>query len=124
VIVAVGAGTIMDFGRYPAYKLGIPFVAIRNTAMATIPCTVCVCMLGCYASSTPGPTSRWSLRPPFLPPLNTCSNDGWQFYLLSCLAGIDYHWCIGCQEDCVVSGEDYHYADTDSRWCGYLLLLP
>lgn len=28
VIVAFGAGTIMDFGRYPAYKLGIPFVAI------------------------------------------------------------------------------------------------
>ena len=26
VIVAYGAGTIMDFGRYPAYKLGIPFV--------------------------------------------------------------------------------------------------
>ena len=28
VIVAFGAGTIMDFGRYPAYKLGIPFVAV------------------------------------------------------------------------------------------------
>lgn len=28
VIVAVGSGTIMDFGRYPAYKLGIPFAAI------------------------------------------------------------------------------------------------
>lgn len=28
VIVAVGSGTIMDFGRYPAYKLGIPFVAV------------------------------------------------------------------------------------------------
>ena len=27
VIVAVGSGTIMDFGRYPAYKLGIPFAA-------------------------------------------------------------------------------------------------
>jgi len=26
VIVAVGSGTIMDFGRYPAYQLGIPFV--------------------------------------------------------------------------------------------------
>ena len=32
VIVAVGAGTIMDFGRYPAYKLGIPFVAIPTLA--------------------------------------------------------------------------------------------
>ena len=28
VIVVVGAGTLMDFGRYSAYKLGIPFVAI------------------------------------------------------------------------------------------------
>jgi glycerol-1-phosphate dehydrogenase [NAD(P)+] len=28
VLVAVGSGTIMDFGRYPAYKLGIPFAAI------------------------------------------------------------------------------------------------
>lgn len=27
-IVVVGGGTIMDFGRYSAYKLGIPFVAI------------------------------------------------------------------------------------------------
>ena len=32
VIVAVGAGTIMDFGRYPAFKLGIPFVAIPTLA--------------------------------------------------------------------------------------------
>lgn len=27
-IVVVGGGTLMDFGRYSAYKLGIPFVAI------------------------------------------------------------------------------------------------
>ena len=27
-IVVVGAGTLMDFGRYSAYKLDIPFVAI------------------------------------------------------------------------------------------------
>lgn len=27
-IVAVGGGTIMDFGRYSAWKLGIPFVAV------------------------------------------------------------------------------------------------
>ena len=27
-IVAVGAGTLMDFGRYSAYQLGIPFVAV------------------------------------------------------------------------------------------------
>ena len=32
VIVAFGAGTIMDFGRYPAYKLGIPFVAVPTHA--------------------------------------------------------------------------------------------
>ena len=32
VIVAYGAGTIMDFGRYPAYKLGIPFVAVPTLA--------------------------------------------------------------------------------------------
>jgi len=28
ILIAVGSGTIMDFGRYPAYKLGIPFVAV------------------------------------------------------------------------------------------------
>lgn len=27
-IVAVGGGTIMDFGRYSAFKLGVPFVAV------------------------------------------------------------------------------------------------
>lgn len=27
-VVAVGGGTIMDFGRYSAYQLGIPFVAV------------------------------------------------------------------------------------------------
>ena len=32
VIVAYGAGTIMDFGRYPAYHLGIPFVAVPTLA--------------------------------------------------------------------------------------------
>ena len=32
VIVVVGAGTLMDFGRYSAYKLGIPFVAIPTLA--------------------------------------------------------------------------------------------
>ena len=35
VIVAFGAGTIMDFGRYPAYKLGIPFVAIPTASRPT-----------------------------------------------------------------------------------------
>ena len=32
VIVAYGAGTIMDFGRYPAFKLGIPFIAVPTLA--------------------------------------------------------------------------------------------
>ena len=32
VIVAYGAGTIMDFGRYPGQKLGIPFVAVPTLA--------------------------------------------------------------------------------------------
>ena len=32
VLIAYGAGTIMDFGRYPAYKLGIPFVAVPTLA--------------------------------------------------------------------------------------------
>ena len=32
VLVAFGAGTIMDFGRYPAFKLGIPFVAVPTLA--------------------------------------------------------------------------------------------
>ena len=34
VIVAVGSGTIMDFGRYPAYKLGIPFAAVPTLSSA------------------------------------------------------------------------------------------
>ncbi|MBR1565126.1 MAG: iron-containing alcohol dehydrogenase [Oscillospiraceae bacterium] len=34
VLVAFGAGTIMDFGRYPAFKLGIPFVAVPTLASA------------------------------------------------------------------------------------------
>lgn len=32
VIITVGSGTLMDFARYPAYKLGIPFVAIPTLA--------------------------------------------------------------------------------------------
>ncbi len=34
VIIAVGSGTIMDFARYNAFKLGIPFVAIPTLASA------------------------------------------------------------------------------------------
>lgn len=32
VIITVGSGTLMDFARYPAFKLGIPFVAIPTLA--------------------------------------------------------------------------------------------
>lgn len=32
VIITVGSGTLMDFARYPANKLGIPFVAIPTLA--------------------------------------------------------------------------------------------
>ena len=32
VIITVGSGTLMDFARYPAYKLGVPFVAIPTLA--------------------------------------------------------------------------------------------
>ena len=32
VIVTVGSGTLMDFARYPANELGIPFVAIPTLA--------------------------------------------------------------------------------------------
>ena len=32
VIITVGSGTLMDFARYPANKLGIPFVAIPTMA--------------------------------------------------------------------------------------------
>lgn len=34
VLVAVGSGTIMDFGRYPAFQLGIPFAAIPTLSSA------------------------------------------------------------------------------------------
>ena len=32
VIITVGSGTLMDFARYPAHELGIPFVAIPTLA--------------------------------------------------------------------------------------------
>lgn len=34
VIVTVGSGTLMDFARYPAHELGIPFVAVPTLASA------------------------------------------------------------------------------------------
>ena len=33
-IIVVGSGTLMDFGRYSAYKLGIPFVAVPTLVSA------------------------------------------------------------------------------------------
>lgn len=33
-IVVVGSGTLMDFGRYSAFKLGIPFVAVPTLVSA------------------------------------------------------------------------------------------
>ena len=54
VIVAFGAGTIMDFGRYPAYKLGIPFVAIPTLASsAGFTANICSAILNGQKKSTP-----------------------------------------------------------------------
>ena len=54
VIVAFGAGTIMDFGRYPAYKLGIPFVAIPTLASSDgFTANFCSAILNGQKKSTP-----------------------------------------------------------------------
>ena len=54
VIVAVGAGTIMDFGRYPAYKLGIPFVAIPTLASSDgFTANICSAIIDGQKKSTP-----------------------------------------------------------------------
>ena len=54
VIVAFGAGTIMDFGRYPAYKLGIPFVAIPTLASSDgFTANICSAILTGQKKSTP-----------------------------------------------------------------------
>ena len=54
VIVAVGAGTIMDFGRYPAYKLGIPFVAIPTLASSDgFTANICSAIMNGQKKSTP-----------------------------------------------------------------------
>ena len=54
VIVAVGAGTIMDFGRYPAYKLGIPFVAIPTLASSDgFTANICSAIINGQKKSTP-----------------------------------------------------------------------
>ena len=54
VIVAYGAGTIMDFGRYPAYKLGIPFVAIPTLASSDgFTANICSVILNGQKKSVP-----------------------------------------------------------------------
>ena len=54
VIVAFGTGTIMDFGRYPAYKLGIPFVAIPTLASSDgFTANICSAILNGQKKSTP-----------------------------------------------------------------------
>lgn len=54
VIVAFGAGTIMDFGRYPAYKLGIPFVAIPTLASSDgFTANICSVILNGQKKSVP-----------------------------------------------------------------------
>ena len=54
VIVAVGSGTIMDFGRYPAYKLGIPFVAVPTLASSDgFTANICSAILNGQKKSTP-----------------------------------------------------------------------
>ncbi len=54
VIVAVGAGTLMDFGRYPAFKLGIPFVAIPTLASSDgFTANICSAILNGQKKSTP-----------------------------------------------------------------------
>ena len=54
VIIAYGAGTIMDFGRYPAYKLGIPFVAIPTLASSDgFTANICSAILNGQKKSTP-----------------------------------------------------------------------
>ena len=53
VIVAYGAGTIMDFGRYPAYKLGIPFVAVPTLASSDgFTANICSAILNGQKKST------------------------------------------------------------------------
>lgn len=54
VIVAYGAGTIMDFGRYPAYKLGIPFVAVPTLASSDgFTANICSVILNGQKKSVP-----------------------------------------------------------------------
>lgn len=54
VIVAYGAGTVMDFGRYPAFKLGIPFVAIPTLASSDgFTANICSAILNGQKKSTP-----------------------------------------------------------------------
>ena len=54
VIVAYGAGTIMDFCRYPAYMLGIPLVAVPTLASSDgFTANICSAILNGQKKSTP-----------------------------------------------------------------------
>ena len=53
VIIAYGAGTIMDFGRYPAFKLGLPFVAVPTLASSDgFTANICSAILNGQKKST------------------------------------------------------------------------
>ena len=53
VLVAFGAGTIMDFARYPAFKLGLPFVAIPTLASADgFTASICSAIIDGHKKST------------------------------------------------------------------------
>ena len=52
VIITVGSGTLMDFARYNAFHMGIPFVAIPTLASSDgFTANICSCLL--YTSPSP-----------------------------------------------------------------------
>ena len=54
VIITVGSGTLMDFARYPAYKLGKPFVAIPTMASSDgFTANVCSVVIDGHKKSIP-----------------------------------------------------------------------
>lgn len=54
VIVVVGGGTLMDFGRYSAYKLGCSFVAIP-TLISSDGFTANICSIIIDGQKNPSP---------------------------------------------------------------------
>ncbi|MGI5977845.1 MAG: sn-glycerol-1-phosphate dehydrogenase [Candidatus Limivicinus sp.] len=52
--VAVGGGTLMDFGRYSAYKLGVPFVAVPTVVSADgFTANICSIIIDGHKKSVP-----------------------------------------------------------------------